>query len=179
MNERKRAFGVTSSGRVPRAGFTLIEVMIVIAIVLALTGLIGVAVFSRRDEAKKDTAKIEMNTIKQALDFFRNDFDRYPKDEEGIAVLWDKSKLDPEVDAAKWKGYLKDPLPNDRWGHAWGYRQQSEHSDDVTRYDLWSFGPDGQEGTDDDITSWSILATEGGTGDAGAPPSGGTPKTGG
>jgi general secretion pathway protein G len=94
--------------------------MIVIAIVLALTGLIGVAVLGRRDSAKKDTAKIELNTIKNALDLFRHDFDRYPKDEEGLAVLWEKSKLDPEADSGKWQSYLKDPLPNDRWGHPWG-----------------------------------------------------------
>ena len=151
-----------------RAGFTLIEVMIVIAIILALTGLIGVALFSRRDEAKKDTAKIDMNNIKSALDFFRHDFDRYPKDEEGLAVLWDKSTLDPEADATKWHEYLKAPMPNDRWNHPWGYRQQTEHGDDTTKYDLWSYGPDGQEGTEDDINSWAGL--EGDTGASGVPP---------
>jgi general secretion pathway protein G len=158
-------------------GFTLIEVMIVIAIILALTGLIGVAVFARRDEAKKQTAEIEINNIKRALDFFRNDFDRYPKDEEGLAVLWDKTKLDPEADASKWKGYLTDPMPNDRWGHAWGYRQVTEHSEDTTKFDLWSFGPDGQEGTDDDITSWKSL--EGSTETGGAPAPATTGKSGG
>ena len=156
-----------------RGGFTLIEVMIVIAIILALTGLIGVALFSRRDEAKKDTARIDMNNIRSALDFFRHDYDRYPKDEEGLAVLWDKSKLDPEADATKWHEYLKAPLPNDRWGHPWGYRQVSEHSDDATKYDLWSTGPDGQEGNEDDIKSWSEPGADGATGgDTGVP----TPK---
>lgn len=145
-------------------GFTLIEVMIVIAIILALTGLIGVAVLGRRDEAKKGTAQIDMNTIKAALDMFRLDYDRYPTDEEGLAVLWDKSKLDPEADAAKWAkdGYLKQPMPNDRWQSPWGYRQQSERSEDASKYDLWSFGPDKQEGTEDDINSWTELEGEGG-----------------
>ena len=160
----------TAARRAARRGFTLIEVMIVIAIVLALTGLIGVAVLGRRDSAKKDTAKIELNTIKNALDLFRHDFDRYPKDEEGLAVLWDKSKLDPEVDTTKWQGSLKDPMPTDRWGQPWGYRQQTEHSDDATRYDLWSFGPDKQEGTDDDINSWSVEGAEGGTGESAPTP---------
>ncbi len=149
MNQR---YSTRGSG--VRGGFTLIEVMIVIAIVLALTGLIGVAVFSRRDEAKKDTAKIELNTIKNAMMLFRNDFDRWPTDQEGVKVLWDKTVLESEAEPTKWKGYLNDPLPNDRWGSAWGYRQKSEHGDE-TKYDLWSFGPDKQEGTDDDINSWS------------------------
>ena len=143
-----------------RGGFTLIEVMIVIAIVLALTGLIGVAVFSRRDEAKKDTAKIELNTIKNAMMLFRNDFDRWPTDQEGVKVLWDKTALDSEAEPTKWKSYLNDPLANDRWGSAWGYRQKSEHGDE-TKYDLWSFGPDKQEGTDDDINSWSSATGSG------------------
>lgn len=164
MTDVRKVAGIRGVRRAARPGFTLIEVMIVIAIVLALTGLIGVAVLGRRDSAKKDTAKIELNTIKNALDLFRHDFDRYPKDEEGLSVLWDKSKLDPEADVNKWQGYLKDPLPNDRWGHPWGYRQQSEHNDDATRFDLWSFGPDGQEGTDDDINSWTVAGAEGGTG---------------
>jgi general secretion pathway protein G len=160
MKKNMRATG----GRMVRSGFTLIEVMIVIAIILALSGLVGIAVLSRRDEAKKDTAKIELNTIKHALDQFRLDFDRWPKDEEGIAVLWDKSKLDPEADATKWHGYLTDPMPNDRWAHPWQYKQQGEHSGDETKYDLWSYGPDGQDGTEDDITSWATAGADGATG---------------
>jgi general secretion pathway protein G len=141
-------------------GFTLIEVMIVIAIVLALSGLIGVALFRQRDAAKADTVKIDMNSLKAGLDLFRLDYDRYPSDEEGLAVLWDKTKLsassggDTEADTAKWKGYMKEAMPNDKWGSPWGYRQVSEHGDETT-YDLWSYGPDKQDGTDDDIVSWN------------------------
>jgi general secretion pathway protein G len=153
-----------------RRGFTLIEVMIVIAIILALSGLVAVALFGQRDKAKTDTVRIQMNNIRSALDFFRLDYDRYPKDEEGIAVLWDKSKLDPEADATKWHQYLKESMPNDGWGHPWGYKQQSEHTDDTTKFDLWSYGPDGQDGTDDDIKSWTEPGAEGGTGaDTGVP----------
>lgn len=159
-----------------RAGFTLIEVMIVIAIVLALTGLVGVAVFSRKDEAKIDLAKVELNTLKKAMQGFRLDFDRWPKDEEGIDVLWDKSKLDPEEEPTKWKGpYTTEPMPNDKWNNPWQYRQVSEHSSDETKYDLWSFGPDKQEGTEDDITSWGTLAGDGtGTLEDAPPVSGGS-----
>lgn len=158
-----------------RSGFTLIEVLIVIAIVLALSGLVGIAVWSRQGEAKRDIAKTELNTIMQGMNMFRLDFDRWPKDEEGIAVLWDKSKLDPEADANKWKPYLTKPMPKDRWGNEWGYRQVSERSSDETKYDLWSNGPDGQEGTEDDITSWADeAAAEGDFGfDSGPPPAGG------
>lgn len=152
-----------------RGGFTIIEVLIVLAIIVALTGLIGVAVFSRRDDAKKDTAKIELNTIKNALKLFQMDFDRWPTDQEGIKVLWDKTALDSEADATRWKKYLTEPLPKDKWGNEWGYRQKSERGDE-SMFDLWSFGPDKQDGTEDDITSWG--AASGGEGPMEEVPSG-------
>src|SRR5688572_27053967 len=61
--------------------FTLIEVMIVIAIILALSGLVGVALFRQRDSAKVDLARTDMLSLRDSLDFFRLDFDRYPSDE--------------------------------------------------------------------------------------------------
>jgi general secretion pathway protein G len=153
-----RKTGARGVRRGVRRGFTLIEVMIVIAIVLALTGLIGVAVFSRKDDAKKDMAKTELNQIKNALGLFRLDFDRWPTDQEGVKVLWDKTALEGEEEQAKWKGYLTEALPKDKWGSDWGYRQKGEHGDE-TKFDLWSYGPDKQEGTEDDITSWGAAAS--------------------
>jgi general secretion pathway protein G len=152
-----------------RRAFTLIEVMIVIAIVLALSGLIGVALFRQRDAAKADLARTDMNSLKQALDLFRLDFDRYPSDEEGLKALWDKSAMTSETDQAKWKGYMRDPMATDKWGSPWGYRQVSEHGDE-SKYDLWSYGPDKQEGTDDDLNSWSSTEADGEAGEVPPPP---------
>jgi general secretion pathway protein G len=152
--------------RLVRRAFTLIEVMIVIAIVLALSGLIGVALFRQRDSAKVDLARTDMNSLKGALDLFRLDFDRYPTEEEGLAVLWDRNALSSDEEPAKWKGYMREPMATDRWGQPWGYRQRSEFGDE-TRFDLWSNGPDKEEGTDDDIKSWM---EEGAGGAGGLPP---------
>lgn len=152
-----------TTGRLVRAGFTLIEVMIVIAIILALSGLIGVALFQRRDEAKKQLVQIDLNSMKSALKQFRLDYERWPTDEEGITVLWDKGVLDGEADENKWHKYLDEAMPNDKWDRPWGYRQVSENGDEDT-YDLWSVGPDGEEGTEDDITSWTKDSDEFGEG---------------
>ena len=117
MNQSRAAVaGQTQSQtqRRSRGGFTIIEVLIVLAIIVALTGLIGVAVFSRRDDAKKDTARIELNNIKNAMKLFQMDFDRWPTDQEGVKVLWDKTALDSEGDATRWKKYLTEPLPKDK-----------------------------------------------------------------
>ena len=159
----RRGVGLRSS-----RGFTLIEVMIVIAIVVALGTLVGIAALSRGKEAKQGIATSQLSTIRNALKLFYADFDRYPSDEEGLRVLWDKSALGgDEAEQKKWRGYLEDPMPNDVWERAWGYRQKSSHGDE-SKYDAWSNGPDGQEGTEDDITSWP---KEGSGTDGGSSPS--------
>jgi general secretion pathway protein G len=135
-----------------RSAFTLLEVMIVIAIVLMLSGLVGIALFARRDQARTDLVRVDMNTIQSALRMFNLDFGRWPTDEEGLAVLWDRTALDPDADENAWKGYLERPMPRDRWGHEWVYRAEGELREGY--YDLFSVGPDGIEGTDDDLSLW-------------------------
>lgn len=154
--ERSQTMVPTSKRQVrTRAAFTLIEVMIVIAIILALSGLVGVAVFQQRERAKYQMAEIELKSIQQAMKHFRLAYDRWPTEEEGIAVLWDKEILDQEADQTAWTKLLDSPMPEDKWGNEWGYRPISENGDE-SMFDLWSNGPDGEEGTEDDITSWSL-----------------------
>ncbi len=152
-----------------RSAFTLFEVMIVIAIIVAIGGLVGLSVLSRKKDADKDLAKVQIKSIESALEGFHLKYDRWPTDEEGLAVLWSKDTLSPDTDATKWAAELKSPIPTDKWGTPWGYRAVSEHGDE-TKYDLWSSGPDKQEGTEDDIKNW----TEEGEG---APTDSGTPST--
>ncbi|NUQ52193.1 MAG: type II secretion system major pseudopilin GspG [Phycisphaerales bacterium] len=152
-----------------RSAFTLFEVMIVIAIIVAIGGLVGLSVLSRKKDADKDLAKVQIKSIESALEGFHLKYDRWPTDEEGLAVLWSKDTLSPDADAAKWAAELKSPIPTDKWGTPWGYRAVSEHGDE-TKFDLWSNGPDKQEGTEDDIKNW----TDDGEG---APTDSGTPST--
>lgn len=146
-------------------GFTLIEVMIVIFIVLAIGGLVAYNLMGTRDKAEADLAKVDMNNLKQALKMFRFEHGRYPTDEEGLAVLWSKEAMTDEEQLKKWSKRMDAPMPKDRFGNEWGYRQVSEHGDETT-YDLWSYGPDKIEGTDDDIVSWDKDAEGTGPGDA-------------
>lgn len=152
-----------------RSGFTLIEVMIVLAIVLALGAIVSVAVLSRRDQANVNLTKTDMNTLKAGLRWFRFEYNRYPTDEEGLAVLWSAETLDPELDESTWKAQLEEPLNKDRWGREWMYQQQSDN--DAAKYALWSVGPDGEDGTDDDIKAFADSEEEGDFG-FDAPPAG-------
>ncbi len=131
-------------------GFTLLEVMIVIVIILAIAGLVTVNLMGSRDEATKGTVNIQLKSLRDALKQFNLAFNRYPTDEEGLAVLWNKSAMSDE-DQGKWRPFLDEPVPNDPWGSPWGYRAESESG---RAFDLWSNGPDKQEGTEDDISVW-------------------------
>ena len=146
----------TRSTRRRRAGFTLIEVMIAIAIVVVLIGIVGINVIGQRDDANEGAAKIQMSSIEDALTNFYLVYNRYPTEDEGLEVLWDSEVLDSDEDAEidKWKSFLTDPTPNDVWGEPWNYTDDVEE-DAGRRYELWSNGPDREEGTDDDIRSWT------------------------
>jgi general secretion pathway protein G len=168
-SSRSMACRMTMAGR---RGFTLIELLIVIAIIAALGGLVTVAVLGRKKEATAQLAVVDLNTIKKAMKEFNFNFDRFPTDEEGVEVLWNKEKLSPDAEATKWKKFLEEPMPTDRWGTPWGYRQVSEHGDEET-FDLWSFGPNKQEGDDDDVKSWKDEG-EGEAGDSSTGSSGST-----
>jgi general secretion pathway protein G len=164
-------------------GFTLIEVMIVILIVLALGGVVAWNLMGTKEEADIGTQKYQMKMIDQALRDFRFRHSRWPTDAEGIAVLWDKEKMTEEADLKNWKKHLEKPVPKDKWGNEWGYRQVSEHGDE-TMYDLWSYGPDRQEGTEDDIVSWETegdgtTPSDSGSGNSSSSNSGGNSGSGG
>lgn len=140
--------------------------MIVILIVLALGGLVAYNLMGTKEKADDDLVKIDMNTLKQALKQFRFAHNRYPTDEEGLRVLWDKEAAVDEEVQKKWTKLTEAPMPRDRYGNEWGYRQKSDHTEEDT-YDLWSYGRDKTEGTDDDIVSWDKDAEANGTGDTG------------
>lgn len=143
-------------------GFTLIEVMIVILLILAIGGLVAYNLMGKKEQATTGIVKIQMQQIERALKDFHFTYDRFPTDEEGLRVLWDKEAMTDEEDLKKWTKLLEKPVPKDPWGNDWGYHQKSEHGDETT-FDLWSIGPDKQEGTADDIVNWDADAEKNGT----------------
>ena len=121
------------------AGFTLVEMLVVIAIVGLMMGLIGPRVLNCLAESRVKTAKIQMQSFASALDLFSLDAGRYPSTDEGLAALVRRTS-----GIAAWNGpYLKGGnVPNDPWNHPYLYRAPGEHG----AYDIMSLGSDGQEG---------------------------------
>ncbi len=140
-----------------RRGFTLIELLIVIAILLAIGGLVVVNLIPRGEQAKADIQRIELDQIANAFQHFRLDLDRWPSEEEGIEVLWNREQMEDENEYERWRGpYLTDPITEDSWGNELVYHFPGEIRGE-SYYDLISVGPDGEEGSEDDITNHDRL----------------------
>jgi general secretion pathway protein G len=136
-----------------RSGFTLIELLIVIAILLALGAIVTVNFISIGDMAEQDVQRAQFDQVDSAMKRFRLDLKRYPSEDEGIEVLWNRDALENEDEATRWKGpYLEEPVVSDRWGRELTYTYPGELVGE-SYYDLVSTGPDGEEGTSDDITN--------------------------
>jgi general secretion pathway protein G len=138
----------------PQNGFTLIEVMVVVAILAILAALIVPKVIGRPDEARIVAAKQDIATLMQALKLYRLDNNRYPTTEQGLAALVTAPSSAPVP--ANWKpgGYLE-RLPRDPWGNPYRYLNPGLRGD----IDVFSFGADGVAGgeaLDADIGSWAL-----------------------
>jgi general secretion pathway protein G len=131
------------------AGFTLIELMIVLFILGLLAALVAPRLMGRVGKAKQKSAQAQMEMLGTALDLFHLDVGRYPTEEEGLAALFQKPGSSPA-----WAGpYLNKDVPKDPWGRDYVYKYPGEHGP----YDLYSMGADGQpggEGENTDITNW-------------------------
>lgn len=132
-------------------GLTLIEVLIVIAILLAIGGLVVVNLLPKREQADIDLTRAQIDSFDNAIKMFKLDMKRFPTEDEGLRALWSEDSIEDEEELANWRGpYLEDPVLNDTWGTAWTYRYPGELRDE-SFYDIISFGPDKEEDTDDDI----------------------------
>lgn len=126
-----------------RAGFTLLELIVVIIVLGLLAGLVAPQIFGRVGEARDVTAKTQMSLIGTALDNYKLDNGSYPTSEQGLKALREKPVAGPP--AANWRGpYLRKDVPLDPWGHPWAYRSPGTRN--PNGFDLMTLGRDGKDG---------------------------------
>lgn len=145
MTDRKSIFR-----RSLQAGFTLIELMVVLVIIGVLAALIVPNVLDRADDARVMAARTDVNNLMQALRLYKLDNQRSPSSEQGLQAL--VAKPTSGTVPGNWKPYL-DKLPNDPWGRPYQYLNPGIKGE----IDVMSMGADGQaggEGKDADIGSW-------------------------
>ncbi len=101
-------------------------------------------------DARTLAAKIQIGVLSTALESYHLDVARHPGGDEGLAALAQPPKTGPA--AARWKGPYVKSVPQDPWGNPFRYQFPGTHG---TAFDLWSAGPDGKDGTEDDVASWT------------------------
>jgi len=185
-SQKIRTFTVHSAAagqsvRATRHGFTLTELLIVMAILVLLVSLIGPRLLGSKQKADISAVRTQIGMLKSALERYAVDMNRFPSSEEGLAALISRpgdhsgaGTSDPSGDSLTsdaalesdsglessegqaWDGpYLKaESLPRDPWGNPYAYEFPPTHNR-MNEPDIWSWGPDGQENTADDIVSWT------------------------
>lgn len=132
---------ITAGGRRRQRGFTLLELLVVLAILGLLIGLVAPAALRQLGSAKEKIAHQSIERLESVLDIYKLDVGSYPTTEQGLQAL-----LAQPDGTTHWSGpYLKgDKPPEDPWGHPFQYRMPSERQGH--EYDLFSFGPTGKPG---------------------------------
>ena len=146
MNDKhSRRRGMT---RASAQGFTLVEVLLVLIILVIIGSIVVPNLFGVKDKADIDAAKAQVNSMSTVMDLYRLDMNKYP----GTIKDLNDAPTDSAL-ADKWNGpYLKSALKPDPWSNEYQYASPGKKN--TSSYDLWSNGPDGQSGTDDDIGNW-------------------------
>ena len=123
---------------VAHAGFTLLELLVVVAIIGLLAGYVAPRYFSQLGKSEAGVARAQIDSLEKSLDQYRLDTGRYPTTEQGLNALVVKPANEP-----KWNGpYLRKGLPADPWGNPYLYKIPGQRGE----FDIVSYGKDGQPG---------------------------------
>lgn len=130
-------------------GFTLLEIMVVIVILGLLASLTIPSLMGNKEKADRQKAASDIVALENALDMYRLDNGRYPGQEQGLSALVTQPVVAPLARNYPEDGYIR-RLPQDPWGQEYHLRNPGLHG----KIDVFSAGPDGIAGTDDDIGNW-------------------------
>lgn len=137
-----------------RAGFTLVELMVVIVIIGLIATVVAINVLPAQDRAMTGKARADVATLEQGVESYRLDNLVFPTTEQGLQALVAPPAGLAQPERYRQGGYVR-RLPEDPWGNPYQYRHPSVHGG---QFDVWSWGADGREGgegNDADIGNWN------------------------
>ncbi len=135
-----------SNQRPRRRGFTLLEVLLVLAILVILTSTVGYYVIGAQKKANMRAASVQINLIEKLLQDYHIDIGSFPTTEQGLGAL---SAAPAGLPNNKWAGpYAEKVIPPDPWGNPYQYELTGAES-----FHIWSWGPDGSDGSGDEINN--------------------------
>lgn len=138
-----------------RAGFTLVELMVVIVIIGLLATVVAINVLPSQDKAMVGKARADIAVLEQAIETYRLDNLTFPDDAQGLQALVSAPAGLARPERYRQGGYVR-RLPEDPWGNPYQYRRNSAHGG---QFDVWSMGADGREGgegDDADLGNWQV-----------------------
>jgi len=135
-----------------QAGFTLLEIMVVIVILGILASMVLPNLLGNKEKAERQKVVSDITTLESAMDMYKLDNSRFPTTDQGLDALVEKPEIDPQPRNYREDGYIK-RLPQDPWGGEYLLLSPGENG----QYDLFSPGLDGEEGTEDDIGNWNMF----------------------
>ncbi len=133
------------------SGFSLIEVMVVLLIIGIMASMVAPQILGNREEAQLKKAAVDIQQIESALEMYKLRNNRFPTTEQGLDALVTAPTIDPIPRNYPEGGFIK-RLPEDPWGNPYALISPGE----LGVVDIFSNGPDGEPGTDDDIGNWNI-----------------------
>ena len=148
LNKRKQA---TRNGTKHELGFTLIEIMVVLFIIGMMAAFVAPQIFQNQGTAQIKKAAVDIQTLEGQLEMFKLRTNRFPTTEQGLEALVTMPTIEPIPRNYPNEGFIK-RLPLDPWGNPYQLLSPGE----IDMVVIYSFGPDMEEGTDDDIGTWNI-----------------------
>ena len=140
--------------RAPQAGFTLLEVMVVIVILGVLASLVVPNLLGNKERADQQKVVSDLTALENSLDMYKLDNGQYPSTQLGLQALVSKPDVEPQPRRYRENGYIK-RLPTDPWGNEYQYLSPGEHGQ-VDIYSLGADGVEGGEGNGLDIGNWNM-----------------------
>jgi len=134
------------SRRRRRGGFTLMEVLLVLAILVILGGTVTFYFVGMQESAYTQAARTQITSFENSLETYHLYMSSYPSTSAGLEAL--RTQPSDAKNPGRWQQVMKDPIPNDPWGNPYNYELKSPKD-----FVVWSYGADQQDGTDDDIRS--------------------------
>jgi general secretion pathway protein G len=139
---------------ISRRGFTLMEMLMVLTIIALLMGMVIYQLTGVGESAKVQKVQSDLLGFKELLAAYQLESGSLPTTEQGLKALWSKPTVEPVPQ--HWRAMLEGETL-DPWNHSYQYQNPGKHNPD--RYDVWSMGPDGVSGNDDDIGNWKADAS--------------------
>ena len=132
-------------------GFTILEVMVVIVIIGLMGAVVVPNLMGSQDTAKLQKAVSDVANLETSLDLYKSQNYNYPTTEQGLESLITETDIEPIPRRFPDGGYVK-RLPNDPWGNEYEFLNPGDNG----KMDIFSMGPDGESGTEDDIGNWNL-----------------------